>query len=254
VSAETVVITGGTGKLGRVLVADRLQRGDTVVALGARAASTAELLRQHADATVAKRLSVIACDLTAAVSVQSVISKLLQDGLQPTALVHAARSLSHLRTAPDGVVAREDFSAELMLNVVACYDLTMALALAPDSRLANVVCIGSQYGVVAPNPALYADFPKQSFVHYGVAKAALIHLSRELAVRLAPRIRVNCISFGGVEGRADADFAARYARLAPMGRMLRDTEISGPVNFLLSDASSGTTGHNLIVDGGWSAW
>jgi NAD(P)-dependent dehydrogenase (short-subunit alcohol dehydrogenase family) len=253
-SVGTVVITGGTGKLGRVLVADRLRRGDTVVALGARPEVTAELVRQHGNAAKSKRFSALACDLTAPGSAQSVISKLQQDGLQPSALVHAARSRSHLRASSDGMVARQDFSGELTLNVIACYELTMALALAAGSRLANVVCIGSQYGVVAPNPAIYDDFQKQSFIHYGVAKAALVHLSRELAVRLAPRIRVNCVSFGGIEGRADPDFVARYAQLVPMGRMLRDTEISGPVDFLLSEASSGTTGQNLIVDGGWSTW
>jgi NAD(P)-dependent dehydrogenase (short-subunit alcohol dehydrogenase family) len=124
----------------------------------------------------------------------------------------------------------------------------------PNRRLKRVVNIGSQYGIVAPNRALYGDFERQSFIHYGVAKAALVHLSREMAVRLAPAIRVNCVSFGGVEGRADADFQARYAALTPGGRMLRNDEIFGAVAFLSSDASSGTTGHNLVVDGGWTAW
>jgi NAD(P)-dependent dehydrogenase (short-subunit alcohol dehydrogenase family) len=72
---------------------------------------------------------------------------------------------------------------------------------------------------------------------------------------LAPRnVQVNCVSFGGVKGRADADFEARYAKLAPTGRMLDEKDIAGPVAYLLSDASVGMTGHNLVVDGGWTVW
>ncbi len=253
-SAATVVITGGTGKLGRVLVADRLRRGDIVFALGSRATTAAELSKQYVDAAKSGQLHVAHCDLTAPEAALSVCRQLQQHNVLPTAFVHAARDVSYLRASASGMVARNDFADELTLNVIASYELTMALATMAGSRLASVINIGSQYGVVAPNMSLYEDFSQQSFVHYGVAKAALVHLSRELAVRLAPRVRVNCISFGGVEGRADSAFVARYAQMVPAGRMLADNEIAGPVEFLLSEASSGMTGHNLIVDGGWTAW
>jgi NAD(P)-dependent dehydrogenase (short-subunit alcohol dehydrogenase family) len=249
-----VVITGGTGKLGRVLVADRLQRGDIVFAVGSRAATAKALSQHYAEAAKSGQLHVVHCDLTAPNAAQFVCGQLQKHGLLPSAFVHAARDISHLRASSDGVVSRNDFTGELMLNVVASYELTLALATMADSRLTCVVNIGSQYGVVAPNASLYDDFQRQSFVHYGVAKAALVHLSRELAVRLAPRVRVNCISFGGVEGRADPSFVTRYAQMVPAGRMLCDDEIVGPVEFLLSGASSGMTGHNLVVDGGWTAW
>ena len=67
-------------------------------------------------------------------------------------------------------------------------------------------------------------------------------------------IQVNCIAFGGVEGCVDDAFKERYARLCPMGRMLRDDEVAGPVDMLLSDHFSGMTGHVLAVDGGWGIW
>jgi NAD(P)-dependent dehydrogenase (short-subunit alcohol dehydrogenase family) len=78
-------------------------------------------------------------------------------------------------------------------------------------------------------------------------------LTKELAVRLAGRhIRVNAISFGGVEGRVNEAFKARYAQFCPLGRMLNDNDLAGPVEFLATPASSGVTGHNLVVDGGWT--
>jgi NAD(P)-dependent dehydrogenase (short-subunit alcohol dehydrogenase family) len=131
----------------------------------------------------------------------------------------------------------------------------MALATQKNSQIRRVVNIGSQYGTVAVNPHLYIDPVKQSPLHYGVAKAALAHLTKELAVRLAGKnIQVNCVAFGGVEGRVDDAFKERYAKLCPMGRMLRDDEVVGPVDMLLSDKCSGITGHVLAVDGGWGIW
>ena len=133
---------------------------------------------------------------------------------------------------------------EYLLDVVAPYELTMALVQQENSRLQKVVNIGSQYGTVAANPNLYTEPLKQSPLHYGIAKAALAHLTKELAVRLANReIQVNCIAFGGVEGRVDEAFKERYAKLCPIGRMLRDDEVVGPVDMLLSDKCSGITGH-----------
>ena len=124
-----------------------------------------------------------------------------------------------------------------------------------NSKLKNIINVSSIYGMVAPTPGIYKDFEKESPINYGVAKAALIQLTRELAVRLADKnIRVNSISYGGVEGRADKNFKKRYGQFCPDGRMLRRDEVYGAISFLLSEASSGMTGHNLVVDGGWTIW
>lgn len=253
--SAVTMITGGTGKLGRILVADCLARGEKVVAISSKKETLSVLLSAHANAIDEGRLVAFACDLTARDASVAVTQFCEKNALMPTALVNNARSQAFLKISETGIVGREDFVGELTLDVVVPYELSMGLAYMDASVLRRVINIGSQYGIVAPNRYLYDDFDRQSPAHYGVSKAALIHLSRELAVRLAPRnIQVNCISFGGVEGRADPMFQARYAKLAPAGRMMSEDEVAGPVAFLLSDASAGMTGHNLVVDGGWTAW
>jgi NAD(P)-dependent dehydrogenase (short-subunit alcohol dehydrogenase family) len=83
----------------------------------------------------------------------------------------------------------------------------------------------------------------------------LTHLTKELSIFLADKgIQVNSISYGGVKGRVDDTFQQKYAALCPAHRMLHDNEVVGAVDFLTSDASIYITGHNLIVDGGWSVW
>ncbi|HEY9192447.1 MAG TPA: SDR family oxidoreductase [Methyloversatilis sp.] len=250
---RSILITGATGKIGRVLARHFLMAGDTVIAAGRSVDALAELAIELSGA--GGSLRTLCADLMAPDAAVTVVEDLRQLGCMPDGLINNARNVSFLRTGEDGRVARQDFLDEFALDVVAPYELVMALADAPDSRLRAVVNIGSQYGSVAPNLRLYTDPVRQSPLQYGVAKAALAHLTKELAVRLAGRgIRVNCVAFGGVEGRVDEAFKQRYAALCPSGRMLGEHELAGPVDLLLSDAASAVTGHVMMADGGWSAW
>ncbi len=250
---RTILITGGSGKFGRTLVSHFLVAGDRVIATCRTNESLEKLLLAYL--SYGDRFVGIKADLTENDAITLLREQLDAQGIRPDCLVNNARSLNFLKIGEDGLVSRENFTNEYLLDVVVPYELTMALARQENSQLRRVLNIGSQYGTVAANPHLYTDPVKQSPLHYGVAKAALAHLTKELAVRLAGKnIQVNCVAFGGVEGRVDEAFKQRYAQLCPMGRMLRDDEVVGPVDMLLSDQCSGVTGHTLAVDGGWGIW
>ena len=250
---RTIVLTGVTGLIGRVLAKHFLRSGDVVIGLG-RSPDSLDKLKYELD-NPSKQLHLISVDLSSENACDKIKHFLLSADLCPDCLINNARDASYLRLSPSGKVERSDFMGELLLDVVVPYELTMAISQRPNSRLGSVVNIGSQYGIVATNLNLYSDPVKESPLHYGVAKAGLGHLTKELAVRLANQdIRVNCVAFGGVEGRVDESFKKRYSLLCPMGRMLNESDLSAPVDFLLSPAASGITGHTLIVDGGWSIW
>lgn len=252
--SKTIVITGGSGKFGRALVKHFLATGNVVVTTCFSEASVDSLTSEHVH-SINRRLHVIRLDHTHADQAHELVESLQQRGLQPDSLVNNARSLKYLSIRNDGRTHRDDFIGELLMDVVVPYELTMALAHGFETSLKRVVNIGSMYGQVAANPTLYVDPVRQSPIQYGVSKAALAHLTKELAVRLSSSgIVVNCVAYGGVEGRADEAFKGRYGRLCPAGRMLREDEIPGPVAWLLSEGCSGMTGHTLIVDGGWSVW
>lgn len=250
---RTILITGATGKFGRVLTRHFLDVGERVIAVG-RSEETLRQLKATFPLT-AERLHLLELDLMAEDVGDLLLKNLARLGMEPDCLINNARSLETLRLDDQGKASPEDFLKEFKLGIIVPYEVTVALANHPGRRLGAVVNVGSIYGSVAPNLRLYVDPVRQSPIQYGVTKAALVHLTKELAVRLADKeIRVNCVSYGGVEGRADDAFKQRYAALCPSGRMLSENDIAGPIDMLLSEAVSGITGHTLMVDGGWSIW
>lgn len=252
-SVRTILLTGATGKFGRLLTKHFLDVGDVVIGTS-RTKESLDRLKEDLGES-GKHFQGIVADLAVMGSVEQLCHKLGERELVPNCLINNARSIEFLKLQGNGIVSRENFTNEYILDVVAPYELTMMLFKKPSSKLSKVVNIGSQYGSVAANPALYDEPEQQSPIHYSVAKAALVHLTKELAVRLAgQKIQVNCVAFGGVEGRVDDAFRDRYAKLCPIGRMLKESEIVGPVEMLLSEKCSGMTGHTLMVDGGWSIW
>ena len=96
---------------------------------------------------------------------------------------------------------------------------------------------------------------KQPTINYGTVKAALNHLTKELAVRLADKkIQVNSVSYGGVRGNQNKLFQKKYSNLSPQNKMISKNELFGVIEFLISDKSVNINGHNIIVDGGWTIW
>lgn len=250
---QRLLITGGTGILGQAFVSGFLNAGWDVCFTSR--SSQKEVEARFPKWATDSRCHLLQVDLETHDALPVILEGLSRRAFFPTALINNARNVRHLKLDQRGRVARADFLGEFQLDVVVAYELALELSEAADSELKSIVNVSSIYGSVVANPALYEDFARQSPVQYGVAKAALNHLTRELAVRLAPKqIRVNSVSYGGVVGRADRAFMDRYARMCPSGRMLQPDEVLGPALFLAADASIGVNGHNLIVDGGWSIW
>lgn len=133
------------------------------------------------------------------------------------------------------------------------------LPLFPDSG--SIVNIASMYGNVSPYHYLYdnkfEDYRNPPF--YGAAKAGLIQWTRFMACKLGKQnIRVNSISPGPfpsqVVQKNSPDFVEALSQKVPLGRIGDPMELANVVAFLASDMSSYITGHDLKVDGGWTAW
>ncbi len=252
---KCLLITGGTGKVGSQLVKHFFEKGYKVIFTSKTLAETKNLISLLNNSKANDNLLGIAIDLEKESTPIEIIKAISKKKLSPEVLINCARNMSHLKVENDGTTKRKEWLGELTLDVVVPYELSMALTKQKSSKLRHIINISSMYGVVPANPNLYENPQQESPIQYGVAKAALIHLTKELAIRLAnKKIQVNAISYGGIEGRINPAFKKRYATFCPLGKMLKEEEVIGAVDFLVSNFSTNITGHNLVVDGGWSVW
>jgi NAD(P)-dependent dehydrogenase (short-subunit alcohol dehydrogenase family) len=112
----------------------------------------------------------------------------------------------------------------------------------------------SIYGVVGNDFSLYEGTSMEPPFAYSAIKAGIINASRYLASKYGKEgIRFNCVSPGGIFDDQPRKFVDAYKSKVPMGRMGMPDDIAPAVTFLLSNESKYITGHNLIVDGGWTA-
>ncbi len=117
----------------------------------------------------------------------------------------------------------------------------------------SVINLASVYGFVAPDFSLYKGTSMTMPAAYSVIKAGIINFSKYLARYYGRyRVRVNCVSPGGVYDKQPRVFINRYIKKTALGRMANSKDVAGAVAYLASDASGYVTGHNLVVDGGFS--
>jgi 3-oxoacyl-[acyl-carrier protein] reductase len=120
----------------------------------------------------------------------------------------------------------------------------------------SIINIGSIYGIVSSDPKIYTDCLRKNSEVYSASKAGVIQMTKYFAIHLAERkIRVNCISPGGIFNNQGDDFVKNYSLRAPVKRMAKVEEIVNAIIYFSDNTSSSyITGQNLVIDGGLTSW
>lgn len=248
---RVALVTGGTGNgYGSQAVQALAEAGATVFITSrnlARVQQTAEKLRgQGLD------VRGLALDLESEQSISSVVDTLISDAGRLDILVNNACS-NHFESFE--TVSLKDWNQVLAVNITGTMLISRATAVHMLENDGGVMInLSSIYGMVAPDQRIYGSTGTNSPLVYGMTKAALIQMTRYLATFWAPKIRVNCLTPGGLFNNQDEQFISQYVAKTPLGRMAGSDDLKGAVLFLASDASAWVTGQNLVVDGGWTAW
>jgi NAD(P)-dependent dehydrogenase (short-subunit alcohol dehydrogenase family) len=260
---DIAVVTGACGKLGPIWVEALLDAGARVAALdlpSARSSAAFDAVaQQHGD-----RLRRFDCDITDRSSIETAIAAVVSAFGSPTVLVNNAG----IDQAPDSAGRRtsieqlpiDEFRRMVEVNLLGTFQVTQVIggrmAAAGGGAIINV---GSLYASVSPDQRFYDHMPGElpflKVPAYGASKAAVVNMTKYFATLWGARgVRVNTLSPGGVLGGQDADFKRKYGSRVPLARMAESADLKGPVVFLASRASSYVTGHELRVDGGFTAW
>jgi len=260
---ETAVVTGACGKLGPIWVEALLGAGARVAAFDLAGATPSAgfsaLAGRHAD-----RLRRFECDITDRRSIEGAARTLVEQMGIPSVLVNNAG----VDQPPDSGGARavigdlpiEQFRKMVEVNLLGTFQVTQVIGTCMTSRgSGSIINIGSLYASVSPDQRFYdhlpGDLPFLKSPAYGASKAAVVNMTKYFATLWGSRgVRVNTLSPGGVLGGQDDQFKGKYGARVPLGRMAEADDLKGPLVFLASRASSYVTGHELRVDGGFTAW
>ncbi len=254
---RVAVITGGAGHIGSEMADTLAELGASIVLLDIARDADAAAKRLSAKHGV-KVVSHVA-DLREAQAIRSIPKAVGEQFGRLDILINCAAMVGSSEkkgwAAPFQEQSLEAWNEALEVNLTAPFLLTQACAdLLAKSGQGSVINVGSIYGMVGPDWRLYADTPMGNPAAYGASKGGLLQLTRWMATTLAPAIRVNAITAGGVYRDHQEPFLSRYVSRVPAGRMATEEDFKGAVAYLASDLSLYVTGQNLVVDGGWTAW
>jgi NAD(P)-dependent dehydrogenase (short-subunit alcohol dehydrogenase family) len=250
---KTAMVTGASGYLGGALARAVAEAGATVV-VTSRNRSRAE--------EVASRLPRVPNSTHIGIELDHLdedsIARALDRAVELAGKLDILVNNGHDRLADDlTTVSGAQFTQQLA-NATGYFLLSRKLRdhIVGRAGQGSIIMLGSMYGMVSSYPDAYQGLGPASPVAYQCLKGGIIQMTRHLAVYWAKDgVRVNCISPGPFPPAEPAsEIVERLSSKVPMGRMGSPHELKGAVVFLASDASSYVTGHNLIVDGGWTAW
>ena len=158
---------------------------------------------------------------------------------------------SSISKTTDSKISYNEKYANLNLNN-SIYLTNSLIPLIKKSKSASIINICSIYSFLAYDYNLYKETNMKTPIAYGVSKAGLMHYTKMLSTALAPGIRANSISPGGIFRNQPKKFIKKYLNKTPLSRMGHENDVANSVIFLSSELSSYITGQNLVVDGGYS--
>jgi len=254
---KTAVVTGSAGHLGRVIAETLAELGANLVLVD-RAGSELEAVCAALAAKWQGSAAPFFCDLESEQSRAELVQAVGAKHGALHVLVNNAAFVGTSALKGWGVEFQkqsvETWRRALEVNLTAVFDLCKELSGPLKQGKGSIINIASIYGAFGPDWRLYAGTDMGNPAAYAASKGGLIQLSRWLATTLAPDVRVNTISPGGIFRGQSEQFLKEYLSRTPLQRMMVEDDVKGAIAFLASNLSGFVTGQNIFIDGGWGTW
>ena len=250
---KTIWVVGGAGYLGQEVVRLLCAQGAKVVCIDRED----KAMVFEREAKLGSLLVSASFDLSDTDAIPGFVSENKEklgvpDGMVNMSYAASGKSFEDLEAA--------DFDQVNHSGLTATFVLAKAVGeIMSEKESGSILLFGSMYGMQAPNKHMYQPPMSPNPIEYGVGKAGIIQMTKYLGMHYGPKnIRCNSISPGPFPNskvqQDHPEFVKRLEQKTFLGRVGVAPEVAGAVCFLLSDASSYITGHNMVVDGGWTAW
>lgn len=246
---KTALVTGGGQGIGRGYAHALAEAGASVAIVDinpATAQQAAEEIRESGKQSIA-----IVADVTVSSDCSRMVDAVVAEWGKLDIAVNNAGRVIWGNTVD---VTEEDWDEVVDLNLKGVFLCAQA-----EAR----VMIPRKYGKIINTASMSASIVNrpQNQASYNASKAGVVHLTKSLAAEWAHHgIRVNSISPGYTitalvnKIPAVAQYLPFWTELTPVGRLGQVEDLQGAVVFLASDASDFMTGHDLVIDGGYSIW
>ena len=249
-AGDVAFVTGAGTGIGRSIAIGLAEAGADVACFG-RSRKRAELDETaHAITALGRKAIVVEGTVTSKADLDAAVAR-VEAELGPLTVAINNAGVAHAE--PAETLSLERWNALYEINATGVFLSCQAEgAVMLPRRRGTIVNIASISGTIVNRGITQ--------VHYNSSKAAVIQLSKSLAMEWSDRgIRVNVISpgytFTPMNDRSEvADHLEVFRRDTPVGRIASPDEMVGPAVFLASRASSFVTGIDLIVDGGFVCW
>ena len=257
-TGRVALVSGGGGNIGLAAAETLAELGATIILLDIDAETT-QINIEKVENEYDVKVKFLPVDLHIEEKIQSIPQLVVEQYGRLDILINSAAVVGTTQmpgwVTPFVKQESTPWREALEINLTAVFLLTQACtSLLSESGHGTVINIGSIYGLVGPDLRLYEGTNLGNPAAYAASKGGLLQLTRWLSTVLAPDVRVNSISPGGVWRNQAVEFRERYETRTPLKRMAVEEDIKGAIGYLSSDMSSYVTGHDLVVDGGWTAW
>jgi len=253
------IVTGATGGLGEHIATTIIELGGDLILVDRPGSDYSSLLSELEENDIAN-IQCFDCDLENEDERKNLIARINKDHATGLDILINNAAFGGTADLSGWVTKFEEQSVEtwrraIEVNLTAAFDLSKGLVktLGKNGH-GSIINIASIYGMNGPDFSLYKGTKMGNPAAYAASKGGLIQLTRWLATAVAPDIRVNSISPGGVWRNQPKEFVERYESRTPLARMANEEDFKGAVAYLASDLSAYVTGQNIVVDGGWTVW
>lgn len=253
---KVIVVTGGTGLLGKEFCRGLAEFGAQVVIGSTNEENGKNVSDELNEELNDEKVFYLLLDITSESSIDEFIEKTEEKFGKIDALVNNAYPRNKKYGAKFEMVDFDSYKENVISHMGGYFLISQKISKHMKKRKTGVIInIASIYGVLGPNFSVYEGTEMTMPVEYSMIKGGIVNFTRYLSTYLAPyNIRVNAISPGGIFNNQPPEFVEKYNEKVPLGRMGDPSDIVGTVIFMVSDASEYITGQNIMVDGGLSVW